>query len=114
VSLFQGAHGFGRSSIRDMGCACRYFGGLIQIIADLCRPRCREILHLCDGDHRRFLAAVEEWVKFACAFLVKQRAFRKSGRYGSDNFEEIRQTLYADDEKMSQSYLMAPVFSFLF
>lgn len=76
--------------------------------------RCREILHLCDDDRGKFRAAVGEWVKFSCEFLVKQRAFLKKGRYASESFESIRHHLYDDSEKMRKSYLIALMFSFLF
>jgi len=76
--------------------------------------RCREILYLLDGDHRKFSAAVEQWVKFSSEFLVKQRNFLKRGHYASNSFEAIRRDLYEDDEKMRNFYLIALMFSFLF
>jgi 2-polyprenyl-3-methyl-5-hydroxy-6-metoxy-1,4-benzoquinol methylase len=76
--------------------------------------RCREILHLCDDDRRKYRLAVGEWVNFSYEFMVKQRAFLKSGHYASDSFEAIRRDLYDDDQRMRSSYLIALMFSFLF
>ena len=76
--------------------------------------RCREILHLCDGDEARFRAAVREWVKFSYEFLAKQRTFLKVGHYAGGSFEEIKRDLYEDDAKMRDFYLIALLFSFLF
>jgi hypothetical protein len=68
--------------------------------------RCREILHFCDDDRRKFKAAVAEWVAFSCEFLVKQRAFLKSGHYANDSFEAVRQKLYDDEKRMQNFYLI--------
>jgi ubiquinone/menaquinone biosynthesis C-methylase UbiE len=76
--------------------------------------RCRETLHLLDGDPRKFSAAVEQWVNFTSEFLAKQRKFLKNGQYGSKSFEAIRSELYEDEEKMRNFYLIALMFSFLF
>jgi 2-polyprenyl-3-methyl-5-hydroxy-6-metoxy-1,4-benzoquinol methylase len=76
--------------------------------------RCREILHLCDQNERKFEAAVAEWVTFSLEFVKKQRKFRLTGRYGSESFEKVQHELYDNAEKMQNFYLIALMFSFVF
>ncbi len=81
---------------------------------DNAEERCREILHLCDGDRGRFAAAVFEWVKFSLEFLRKQQTFLQTGHYARNDYEEVQRELYDNDERMSKFYLVALMFSFLF
>ena len=76
--------------------------------------RCREVLHLCDGDERKFRAAVSQWIEFSFEFLSKQTKFLKRGHYAAESFEAVRRELYEDAERMKNFYLIALMFSFIF
>jgi 2-polyprenyl-3-methyl-5-hydroxy-6-metoxy-1,4-benzoquinol methylase len=76
--------------------------------------RCREILHLCHDDVDRFRASVSAWVDFSIEYLQRQNRFLQTGDYACTSFEQIRQELYDNKERMEHFYLPALMFSFVF
>jgi SAM-dependent methyltransferase len=76
--------------------------------------RCREILHLCRGDHQQFRRCVSAWVDFSIEYMTRQNAFLQSGRYGCTDFDQVRRELYDNTERMQNFYLPALMFSFVF
>ncbi|HET9532459.1 MAG TPA: class I SAM-dependent methyltransferase [Blastocatellia bacterium] len=96
----------------------RMLSGLIQtygrVFWENGEARCREILHLCDGDADRFLASVYSWTRFSLEHIKRQQAFLEKRAYATTDFETVLHTLYEDSGEMKGYYLPALMYSYIF
>jgi ubiquinone/menaquinone biosynthesis C-methylase UbiE len=76
--------------------------------------RCGEIVHLCAGDRGALRRAVSAWVDFSIEYLQRQARFLQTRRYARSSFDQVRQELYENDERMENYYLPALILSFIF
>lgn len=96
----------------------RMLNGLIHYQGDRFwengEARCREILYLCNGDTNTFVASISAWTRFSMEYIKRQQAYLEKGTYASTDFETIQQDLYENSSEMTDYYLLALMFSYIF
>jgi 2-polyprenyl-3-methyl-5-hydroxy-6-metoxy-1,4-benzoquinol methylase len=85
-----------------------------QAFWDSAEERVWEIVSLSGGSPDALQDGIAAWIEFSYEFIVRQRAFQKTGHYAETDFESMKHKLYEDDERMKGFYLSALMFSFLF